>query len=91
MPFSQFLFPLINVWKLEYHSPEILIKFYLFPDGSCHAKKKCFVIGTMEGRMGLLFLLVLGGAWACDGRELANCDQLSSNTANSGSSDNIVH
>ncbi|RZB53020.1 hypothetical protein D0Y65_049181 [Glycine soja] len=32
---------------------------------------------TMEGRMGLLFLLVLGGAWACDGRELANCDQLS--------------
>lgn len=91
MPFSQFLFPLINVWKLEYHSPEILIKFYLFPDGSCHAKKKCFVIGTMEGRMGLLFLVVLGAAWACDARELANPDLLSSNTANSDTSDNIIN
>ncbi|XP_027350741.1 proactivator polypeptide-like 1 [Abrus precatorius] len=26
----------------------------------------------MEGRMGLLFLFVLGGAWACDARELEN-------------------
>ncbi|KHN34705.1 CBL-interacting serine/threonine-protein kinase 10, partial [Glycine soja] len=32
---------------------------------------------TMEGRMGLLFLVVLGAAWACDARELANPDLLS--------------
>ncbi|KAH1077301.1 hypothetical protein GYH30_052708 [Glycine max] len=31
----------------------------------------------MEGRMGLLFLVVLGAAWACDARELANPDLLS--------------
>ncbi|KAK7394996.1 hypothetical protein VNO78_15537 [Psophocarpus tetragonolobus] len=31
----------------------------------------------MEGRMGLLFLVVLSAAWACDARELANHDQLS--------------
>ncbi|KAK7340029.1 hypothetical protein VNO77_20721 [Canavalia gladiata] len=29
-------------------------------------------LGSMEGRMGLLFLVVLGVAWACDARELAN-------------------
>ncbi|RZB47399.1 hypothetical protein D0Y65_051152 [Glycine soja] len=34
-------------------------------------------LGTMEGRMGLLFLVVLGAAWACDARELANPDLLS--------------
>ncbi|XP_020239287.1 prosaposin [Cajanus cajan] len=37
----------------------------------------------MEGRLGLLFLVVLGAAWACDARKLANTDQLS-NTANTG-------
>ncbi|RDX68246.1 Prosaposin, partial [Mucuna pruriens] len=30
--------------------------------------------GTMEGRIGLLFLVVLGAAWACDARELANSE-----------------
>ena len=35
----------------------------------------------MEGRMGLLFLVVLGAAWACDARELANSE----------TSGNIVH
>ncbi|KAH1199472.1 Prosaposin [Glycine max] len=33
-----------------------------------------FFSGTMEGRMGLLFLVVLGAAWACDARELANSE-----------------
>lgn len=41
--------------------------------------------------MGLLFLVVLGAAWACDARELANPDLLSSNTANSDTSDNIIN
>lgn len=27
---------------------------------------------TMEGRMGLLFLILLGATWICDARELAN-------------------
>jgi len=45
--------------------------------------EKSFVIGTMEGRMTLLFLLVLGAAWVCDARELANRDHFISNTANS--------
>ncbi|KAJ1402452.1 Saposin-like type B, region 1 [Sesbania bispinosa] len=40
----------------------------------------------MEKKLGLLFLVLLGAAWACDGRELANPDHLSINTANSGSS-----
>ncbi|KAK7294829.1 hypothetical protein RJT34_17726 [Clitoria ternatea] len=31
--------------------------------------------GTMEGKTGLLFLIVLGAAWACDARELAKPDQ----------------
>jgi len=31
------------------------------------------VPGIMEGRMGLLFLFLLGAAWVCDARELANC------------------
>lgn len=44
----------------------------------------------MEGRMGLLFLVVLGAAWACDARELAKPDLLSSNTANSDTSHNII-
>ncbi|QCE12006.1 saposin [Vigna unguiculata] len=37
----------------------------------------------MEGRMGLLFLVVvLGAAWACDAREVANLDQTKIYTAN---------
>jgi len=31
-----------------------------------------FVTGIMDGRMGLLFLFLLGAAWVCDARELAN-------------------
>jgi len=46
--------------------------------------KKSFVIGTMDGRMALLFLFVLAATWACDARELAKRGQLSSNTTNSG-------
>ncbi|XP_068487744.1 uncharacterized protein [Phaseolus vulgaris] len=38
--------------------------------------------GTMEGRMGLLFLVVLGAAWACDAREVPNLDQMRNYTAN---------
>ncbi|KAF7825443.1 prosaposin [Senna tora] len=40
----------------------------------------------MEGRMKLLFLFMLGAAWACDARELANPDLLSSNIAKSDTS-----
>lgn len=45
----------------------------------------------MEGRMGLLFLVVLGAAWACDAREVPNLDQMRNYTANTGISGNIVH
>ncbi|TKY65709.1 Prosaposin protein [Spatholobus suberectus] len=68
----------------------IALKFeliYIFSLVKVVIKKNCFVIGTMEGRLGLLFLVVLGAAWACDARELANLDQLSSHTANSGTSE----
>ncbi|KAK7390237.1 hypothetical protein VNO78_25536 [Psophocarpus tetragonolobus] len=34
------------------------------------------VTGIMEGRVGLLFFILLGAAWACDARELANTDEL---------------
>jgi len=44
--------------------------------------EKSFVVGTMEGRMTLLLLFVLGAAWACDARDLAIRDHFSSNTAN---------
>jgi len=57
----------------------------------CHLKNNCFAIGTMEGRMGLLFLVVLGAAWACDAREVPNLDQMRNYTANTGISGNIVH
>jgi len=43
----------------------------------------------MEGRMGLLFLVVLGAAWACDARELANLDQMRNYTANTDTSGNM--
>lgn len=40
--------------------------------------------------MGLMFLVVLGVAWACDAREMANRDRWSINAANTGYSGNIV-
>ncbi|XP_057435368.1 uncharacterized protein LOC130728054 [Lotus japonicus] len=40
----------------------------------------------MEMRLGLLFLVVLGAAWACDAKELANPFHWSINRVNSGSS-----
>ncbi|XP_027350740.1 proactivator polypeptide-like 1 [Abrus precatorius] len=41
----------------------------------------------MEKRMKLLFLVLLGAAWACDAREVANPDHWNSNTANYGNSE----
>ncbi|CAJ1810698.1 unnamed protein product [Sphenostylis stenocarpa] len=41
----------------------------------------------MEGRMGLLFIVILGAAWACDARKVANLDQMRNNTTNSGTSE----
>ncbi|KAH1194343.1 Prosaposin [Glycine max] len=35
-------------------------------------KNNYFGVETMEGRTGLLFLVVLGAAWACDSKELTN-------------------
>lgn len=67
----------------------ILINFYFFFLMDVIILEKSFVIGTMEGRMALLFLFVLAAAWACDARELAKRDQLSSNTANSGTFENF--
>ena len=63
------------------NSPEILINFYLFFVMEVVIKNNYFGIETMEGRTGLLFLVVLGAAWACDSRELTN----------SGTSGNIAH
>jgi hypothetical protein len=35
--------------------------------------------GTMEVRVGLLFVLVLGASWACDARQLGNTEFYSGN------------
>lgn len=40
--------------------------------------------------MGLLFLVVLGAAWACDAREVANLDQMKIYTANTGTSGSLI-
>jgi len=41
--------------------------------------------------MGLLFLVVvLGAAWACDAREVANLDQTKIYTANTGTSGSLI-
>lgn len=47
----------------------------------------------MAERMGLLFLVVLGVAWACDARELANPDRRSNIaiTSKSETSGNIFY
>ncbi|KAK7394997.1 hypothetical protein VNO78_15538 [Psophocarpus tetragonolobus] len=70
-----FPFPYILLHITSFHTKSCYyINFYHLCWMTSWFSQILFFSGSMEGRMGLLFLVVLGSAWACDARELANSE-----------------